>query len=224
MGVVIHDCDDGQHVMRIRASYLISEKYKDKPVEDLFNRDIFQFGVYSGDSIKSIQELWDRRGLPQQWILGFDSFEGLPLETQDEYSHPSWTPGEFNLVKALQVDSVEQAMQKVKEVLPYPYMVSLIPGFWDKSLTDELIQKADIRPASYIDMDCDIYTSCLTALDWVFRNKLYYKGTLIGYHDWTGTPLWLGGESRAHKEMCEKYSIKAEQRWADMTASIWEIV
>lgn len=37
------------------------------------------------------------------------------------------------------------------------------------------------------------------------------RGTYIGYDDWGDTNLWIEGESRAHKEICEKYDISLEQ-------------
>ena len=43
-------------------------------------------------------------------------------------------------------------------------------------------------PASYIDVDCDIYTGSIQALEWAFRSGVAQVGTVIGYDDWWVMP------------------------------------
>jgi hypothetical protein len=76
------------------------------------------------------------------------------------------------------------------------------------SLTAELPVHLGMRPALYVDIDCDLYVSTYQALDWLFSSKLIVPGTLIGYDDWCLTTLGTAGESRAHIEIARKYKVK----------------
>ena len=44
-----------------------------------------------------------------------------------------------------------------------------------------------LRPALYVDIDCDFYGATLTALRFLFRHGLIVPGTLLGYDDWWTT-------------------------------------
>ena len=65
-----------------------------------------------------------------------------------------------------------------------------------------------MRPAAYIDMDCDLYFSARDVLTWMLDNKLIVKGTIIYFDDWGSRKEYAGGESRAWKDACEKYGIE----------------
>lgn len=145
-------------------------------------------------------------------MFGFDSFEGLPEEKNDPYSHKDWFPGAFSARELFKTTNREEIIKRVFEVIgPWDFDIVLIPGFYDKVLEDNLVERYEMKPVSYIDIDCDIYTSTYLALDFMFRNRLVRKNTLIGYDDWGGTletaKETMGGESRAHKEIEEKYNV-----------------
>ena len=93
--------------------------------------------------------------------------------------------------------------------------VCLIEGFYDKVLTDDIVAKYDMCPAKIIEIDCDIYSSAYTALDFMARNGLIVPGSLLYADDWGGTleksKEFDGGESRAYKEICEKYNLQAKK-------------
>ena len=171
-------------------------------------KDVYQFGVWCGHSMVCIEKLWARYGLPIRRLYGLDSFQGLPKETAERLFDPAWWEGNFSAVRDFEVNSVEEAMAAIRRRLPASLDVQPIPGFWDKVLTDELVRSADMRPASYVDIDCDIYTSAVQALDFLLRNKLVVPGTYIGYHDWGSAPG--GGEQRAHAEMSAGYGMMSE--------------
>ena len=58
---------------------------------------------------------------------------------------------------------------------------------------------AQMLPALYLQIDCDLYVSAYQALDWMLANKLVVAGTIIGYDDWTTGGE--GGEAQAHHEV-----------------------
>ena len=65
--------------------------------------------------------------------------------------------------------------------------LSLVPGFYDKSLLPDLASRMGMRPAAYVDIDCDLYGSTKSALEWMLASRLIVPGTLIGYDDWWTT-------------------------------------
>ena len=81
---------------------------------------------------------------------------------------------------------------------------------YEESLSN--IDTTNFKPASIIDMDCDLYSSTTTAFEFMVKHNLIQPGTIIIYDDWGGTTgyaTYSDGQSRAHKEIFEKYNIKA---------------
>ena len=85
--------------------------------------------------------------------------------------------------------------------------VRLIPGFFNETLTAKLAK--EIAPASYVDINCDLYVSTSQALDFLFRFHIARPGTLISYDDWHETPLH-NGESLAHEEAARMWNVEFE--------------
>lgn len=181
------------------------------PQNPFQNGDVYEFGVLKGESMKNLVKYFKDGKVKIRKMFGFDSFEGLPKENKDKYNAKSWFEGNFNCKKDLGLDNLDDCVNHVKKYIgEQDYPIIMIKGYYNNILKDELIKTHDLQIASYIDIDCDQYTSTVEVLDFMFRNKLVKTGTLIGYDDWGGTPEWLGGESRAHKEMTEKYKINCE--------------
>jgi len=175
---------------------------------DLSERDVYEFGTCAGRSMKVTADFYKKNNCKIRKMFGFDSFEGLPEEKNDPYAHPSWYRGAFSAEIRFKTKDKTEIMKKVLEVIgPREHEILLIPGFYDKVLRDDLVRKYDMRPASFVNIDCDIYTSAYLALDFMFRNNLITKNTFIRYDDWGGTPEYKGGESRAHKEIQKKYNV-----------------
>jgi hypothetical protein len=84
---------------------------------------------------------------------------------------------------------------------------NFIQGYYNESLTPELHQRLGMRPALFVDIDCDLYISTYQALDWLFTSKIIAPGTLVGYDDWCLTKLGVAGESRAHDEIALKHKV-----------------
>ncbi len=208
------DPDWGPHEMRKFAGHHL----KTNPVP---HQDVYEFGVCCGHSMVAIQKIWECKGLVIRKMFGLDSFCGLPKETAEKLYDKDWHEGNFSAMTNFEVNSVEGAIAIISSRLNPEINCQLIPGFWDRSLTSDLIISAEMKIASYVDIDCDIYSSALLALDFMFGNKLVGAGTIIGYHDWGATPLWVGGESRAHKEMCKKHKVTADKLWEDPNNAVF---
>ena len=79
-----------------------------------------------------------------------------------------------------------------------------------------------MMPALYVDVDCDLHTSSIDALDFLFANGLVGVGTLVGYDDWWTIPCvryhssrprrppspLAVGEGLAHAQIAQKYGVR----------------
>jgi hypothetical protein len=177
------------------------------------NGDLYEFGVFTGGSIEFLIKDLGSVGIQIRKIFGFDSFEGIPEEKLDKLNREEWQKGFCNAAQTLSCSPEQAAALVQKQLSKLHNNVMLIPGFWDAVLTDDIVKKYNMQTASYIDIDGDIYSSAILSLDFMFRNKLVIPGTLIGYDDWavSGKDEFTTGESKAHKEMMEKYNVVAEQ-------------
>ena len=86
-----------------------------------------------------------------------------------------------------------------------------------------------MRPAAYLDTDCDLYSSAYESLDWAFASGVAQVGTVVGYDDWwvfacshakgrrgqegnlsAAIDIFEHGEAKAHKEITYKYGVRFE--------------
>jgi len=169
-------------------------------MDDAAQRDIYQFGVYTGGSMFSMHRKIKRYNT----MWGFDSFQGLPQEEkglQIEGKH--WLPGGFSSKGALKADTPEDAMNRVKKYLNNS-RVRLVMGFFNETLP--AVSLSETRKALIADIDSDLYISAKQALHWLFYNNIATLGTLVRYDDWNRNVTW--GESKAHAEITQECRIK----------------
>lgn len=190
--------------------------------------DVYQFGVYSGDSMIDITELYRAKGIKLDNMYGFDSFEGLPEELGEPIAQECWKKGGFDAREKFGAKTVEDCVSrtflKLETIigskcssLANPCLcpeIKLIPGFFCDTLKTKLVEKYNMKPAAFVDLDADIYSSTFEALEFMCKNNLIVPGTLLAYDDWGGTPGWKefkDGESRAHKEISEIFGMVSHQ-------------
>jgi hypothetical protein len=188
------------------------------------NCDIYQFGVFLGGSIVSLYQSCQVAPIEAPRIVGFDSFEGIPPELSEETWNFAWVASEkgdknqtFHPERWIETTGIEDTREKVnnqiRAEINEDLNLQLIAGWFEESLTNSLKIEHNLKPAFYVDFDADIYTSTKTAFQWLVENHLIVPGTILGYDDWGGAPNdWknkqeLGGECRAHFEICDKYNI-----------------
>jgi hypothetical protein len=115
-------------------------------------------------------------GLGSLRLFGFDSFQGLPevAATEDEGRfRPGWFRAEYDLVR-------EHVTQKG---IAWNRTV-LGPGWFEDTLNPEQARRLGIEKAGVIMIDCDIYSSARTALD--FCAPLIKDRTVVVFDDWPG--------------------------------------
>ena len=178
-------------------------------------RDIYQFGVYLGDSMALLSERMPQRKVPFRRMWGFDSFAGLPSE---EASVPSssvyfkrrhsgdYQAGHYNAADALGIYSVNQLKARLSAKVN-DSRVRWVTGFFNASLTPQLARK--MAPALLVDADADLYSSTVQSLGWMCAHRLLVRGTVIYYDDWAaGGPH---GQQRAHAEIASAFNVSFEQ-------------
>ena len=174
---------------------------------------MLQFGVPTEMTgiIATLEQRRTGGGTTYSTYFGFDSFMGLPAEDPKTLTPPGgiWREGAYSLTSATRstafLSSVSKDMKKSAERVDKALSrhrqpdvasavryweselhaaenrVRLIPGFYNETLTTRLAK--EVEPASYVDINCDLYVSTAQALDWLLRHRIARPGTLISYDD-----------------------------------------
>jgi hypothetical protein len=187
--------------------------------------DVYVFGVAIGEGLPMLHQIF-----PTSRLFGFDSFKGLPSEQHAGSRIAGWGEGKFH--------NTRLDLNKLVRDSGGEERVRLVSGFFNESLSPALVGREAMRPARYVDIDCDLHVSSVDALGWLFANGLVRVGTLIGYDDWwtiscyrfhhvraeRTSPHWARpyptaaymhstspldvGEGRAHRQMVARYGIR----------------
>jgi galactose-1-phosphate uridylyltransferase len=201
---------------------IIINDYNTFEKEELIDYDVYEFGVFRGDSMREIASLLNKHKIEVNKFYGFDVFTGMPKETAEPIFQESWDPdilpNEFNVLSydtSLKTpedcaEHVRESTQKIFDSAKSKTKVSVIAGLVEETLS----KQKDLKPAFYVDFDLDIYSPTKYAFNYLMENNLIVPGTIIGYDDWGGTPdfeTFKYGESRAHKEIVDQWGIKMEK-------------
>ncbi|CAE7820071.1 unnamed protein product [Symbiodinium sp. CCMP2456] len=188
---------------------------------DCSHMDLYQFGIFQATSMAGIAAEFRTFNANYSRFWGFDSFQGLPDEgtnhraalppnfsqrqiqgDYDKMAKAVWFPGSFNMRQAFRTSNFMKMIDAVEEKINDP-RANFIRGFYNESLTAATFRLLPFRPALYVDIDVDLYSSTYQALEWLAQFGLLVPGTIIGYDDWvTGGE---NGEQRAHKDILEKF-------------------
>ncbi len=149
-----------------------------------FDNGLFlEFGVYNGSSINILSKL-----RPNKIFHGFDTFTGLPEDW--DLGNKKIKAGHFYLEK---MPSVEKNV-----ILHKGLFEDTIPK-WQKRYREKI---------SFINIDCDLYSSTKTVLEHL--NSQIVKDTIIRFDDLLPSPIrpypkWLEGEWKALSEWVGKF-------------------
>jgi O-methyltransferase len=163
--------------------------YHNQPLDGYY----FEFGCHKA---RTMRLAWDIFHSLYDWTyVAFDSFEGLP-EMDPSDSMPIWKKGDL---KTTEMDFLRTV---VKHGMPRKKL-KIVKGFYDESLTPELRDELLPDKAVVVYIDCDLYSSTTSALD--FSKDFLQRGTVIVFDDWFcfyGDPQ--KGERRAFHEFCKR--------------------
>ncbi len=177
--------------------------------------DYLEFGTFQGQSLTAFYRAAQKFGVPEMRFFGFDSFEGLP-ETPtcppltEGASETAFLAGNYacsqeELTTILEGNGVDMAK------------VTLVPGYYNESLSDDLSTELAIDVAGIINIDCDLYESSADALSFV--TSLLRSGTILIFDDWLaydGHPF--RGEQRARAKSGSKRTRRSISRSTSSTA------
>jgi len=169
---------------------------------DVKNPVVYEFGVASGITYAWIAGVLAAR-LPRCYLVGFDSFQGLPEETEGVWRHGWHCKGEHAY-------GIEHVQQRLKEKNLERPEFKLFSGFYEESLKrhDVMEDRSNYDSLLLVNIDVDLHRSTLELLDFV--KPLLKPGTLLYFDDWKdpthkGVGEW--GEHRAWREWTEENPI-----------------
>jgi hypothetical protein len=149
--------------------------------------DYLEFGVFNGTSLVCMFRALEALNLRHVRLFGFDSFEGLP---PDEEGH--WgSGGRFKC----DINTTRRILEREGVDLG---RVTLVKGFYSDTLTDDLVARYQIRKASVIMVDCDLYRSASECL--AFSGPLITDDSVVCFDDWYPLSESNMGEKRAFEE------------------------
>lgn len=151
---------------------------------------LLEFGVFVGKTFE-YQAMCMDRGYKNDSLIGFDSFQGLPAETEGVWYPTRHRIGNYS--------SSRYEVEKRISGMSSRDKCKLVEGFYCDTLTEEL--QNTISNVIFVNIDVDLHSSTLEVLD--FIKPLVQKGTLIYWDDWknptdVNNESW--GEHRAWKE------------------------
>lgn len=155
--------------------------------------DYLEFGVYHGTSISCMHDVRAALGLGTKMrLFGFDSFEGLPPSAAWE-DDSVWAPGMYASSMDFTRDNLRRWNVPVDDI-------TLIKGFFDVSLTAATRKEHNIERASILMVDCDLYSSTQSVLEFV--TPLIHRAAVFVFDDWDSSDLASKnlGEAKAYRE------------------------
>ena len=203
-GMVVLPMEDLKQKQRESLQYLIDRL----GAENL--GDYLEFGVFSGTSISCMYQVLQEFNLPQVRLFGFDSFEGMPESSATE-DEGTWEPGQFKF-----------GIEYTKGILTARGIdwnrVLLTKGWFCNTLTPEFRQQHQIKKASILMVDCDIYSSTVDVLK--FCEPLIQDEVVVFFDDWNSNHLADKnlGEKKAFDEFLAAHPEFTIQEFGNYTS------
>lgn len=116
-------------------------------------------------------------------VIGFDSFEGLPEDWREGFPK-----GKFAYAPGRYINAQPRQM--------------LVPGWFS-----ETVPGFPFPPLSLVHIDCDLYSSTVTALDGVRPH--IHEGTVVVFDEFHGYEGWEKHEAKAWDEFCTEHEVTA---------------
>ena len=214
----VHDHDDSTIERSLRPIYLAA----DFVCSEYVPGDYLEFGVFRGASfvtaynaITSAVKDWgsqhraylaytDVQRAEQAYtqvtendirFFAFDSFDGLPEPVGIDKLEPRYSKGRYDCSE----DEFKTILRSRGVDLS---QVITVPGFYEDSLTPAVKSQHQMKAATIVMVDCDLYESTKIVLE--FITSLVVEGTVIIFDDWFNFKANPGlGEQRACREWLE---------------------
>jgi O-methyltransferase len=168
--------------------------------------DYYEFGLFRGYTFLQAWNHCKALGLAEVDFYGFDSFEGLPPAEGIDQVDGRFFQGQF----ACSREDVEKNLAGEGVDLT---KVKLIQGYYEDSLTEVLRDQHPFKTAAVVLLDCDYYSSTVTALKWM--DPYIRAGTILLFDDWFsyGESNELG-QQKAYREFLQQHpEYESEVLW-----------
>ena len=155
-----------------------------------------EFGVANGYTMSSayfISRMYP--GLRGMRFFGFDSFQGMPDSSLEKDGNPNWRAGDYAY-------SIGHAARELRRAGMPEGGFTLVPGFFEQSLTPETATREGLANIGYVHIDCDYYSSAKLALDFV--KPYLIEGAVLDFDDFHCYPSPEKGEAQALHEWIEE--------------------
>jgi hypothetical protein len=166
-----------------------------------------EFGVYVGSSMASMYHATRRVGADALRLVGFDSFEGMPA-SDEAGTFADWEAGQlYSDIRMTRANLQRQGVPLSR--------VTLVPGWFEDSLTPATRDGLGVERAVVIMMDCVLESSTRTALE--FCTPLIRDRAVIFFDDWGAAKLADKGMGEAsafaawladHPEMAAREALE----------------
>jgi predicted O-methyltransferase YrrM len=174
------------HSISLVAEEQLQAKYRDALLLLKEPGDYLEFGVYAGASMNCMYRALTTLQMNDMRLFGFDSFKGLP--SAGEHWSLGMYKSDLEITKAnLERNGVDLGR------------VTLVKGWYKETLTAP--ENYGIHKAGVIMIDCDLYSSAKTALD--FCAPIIQDEAVVFFDDWW--PATLGAQNKGEKRAFDEF-------------------
>ena len=191
-----------EEAFRKKAREIVASMIETQGKENI--GDYVEFGVFNGTTLSIVYEVFQEFGLNKARFFGFDSFEGLPPEADSE-GKGMWFSGQCSC--SLEVTTAFLNARQVDWNRTF-----LVKGWFKDTLTSALVEQAQMKKASLIMVDSDLYSSAVDCLRFV--EPLIHNEAIVMFDDWNGFQAAEKnlGEKKAFDEFLARHpEIKAAE-------------
>ena len=143
--------------------------------------EYLEFGVWKGRSFNRAYNIWKYVSATTKKLGGmnfyaFDSFQGLPkILGKEDTKSTEFAEGQYFC-------SIEDFKKNLASNSVDMKRVQIVPGWYEEVLNDTTRKVIPLKKASIIFIDCDLYESAVTVLN--FITPYITDGTIIIFDDW----------------------------------------
>jgi hypothetical protein len=174
-------------------------KLRDLEPESQFG-DYLEFGVSRGTSMACVHRVLQQQNLTDVRLIGFDSFQGMPAEADEE----GWAAGIYHSTLTLTRRYLQGQGVNFDRLI-------LVEGWFSDTLKPKTRADLKLGKASLIMIDCDIYSASKKAL--AFCEPHIKERAVIIFDDW-GPAVEMGkvGQREVFEEFLASHQeLQAEE-------------
>ena len=165
--------------------------------------DYLEFGVFEGMSfdlsLRTAAKFINKSESDSPRFFAFDSFEGLPDPDPDQDTQV-FRKGEYSAPQEKFERNIRHASKG--------WEVHKVVGFFNETLTLELLDEYEIKKAAFVNIDCDLYPSTKDVL--LFITPILQTGAILYFDDWyfSGGDMTLGEAGACHEWLKDNPEVR----------------